>query len=90
MTAPRKWATNLAEDVVDSTYDEEFRQFLEADLLPETADPAFKARLREELLAMLRVGQTGVSGGASARAGQVDGVPQSAAPRAPDLKREPS
>lgn len=90
MTDPRKWATGLSEDVVDSNYDEEFRQFLEADLLPETADPVFKARLREALLAMLRAGQMNASGGISARAGQVDGVPQPAAPGAPDLKRESS
>ena len=80
----------MSKDVVGSNYDEELREFLEADLLPEAADPVFKARLRETLLSMLRAGQAGVSAEPSTRAGEVDGVPQPAAARALDLERESS
>ena len=44
----------MAQDLADTVIDEELLEFLSADLLPEAADPAFKARLREQLLAMLR------------------------------------
>jgi len=44
----------LADEVVDANYEEELYEFLEGDLLPAAADPAFRERLRETLLGMVR------------------------------------
>jgi hypothetical protein len=52
--APLARGVPLAEDRVGTTIDEELLEFLASDWLPEAADPAFKAKLREELRAMLR------------------------------------
>ena len=41
-------------DTADTALDEELLEFLEADVLEEVADPAFKAWLREQLLRRLR------------------------------------
>ena len=80
----------MADDVLDRDYDQELRQFLEADLLPQVADPEFKARLRGQLLALLRAQRDGSRGAteapvrpagrSAASARKVDRVPQPAPP----------
>ena len=90
----------MADDVVDREYEEELRQFLEADLLPQAGDPEFKARLRGQLLALLRAQRgdepapaanraEGAPRPSAARASQVDRVPQAAAARATGGEPEP-
>jgi len=47
-----KMEAELTQDLLDANADfslEELREFLEADFLPEDADPAFKERLRDKL-----------------------------------------
>ena len=80
----------MADEVVDRDYEQELRQFLEADLLPQVGDPAFKARLREHLLALLRAQRDDPADAAEAptsapvrsaeKASEVDRVPQPAPP----------
>ena len=89
----------MAEDVVDSDYDQELRQFLEADLLPQVGDPVFKARLRDHLLALLRAQRDGpwtsteaptrAPGPSADTASEVDRMPQPTPPRPAGGDREP-
>ena len=74
----------MADDVVDREYEEELRQFLEADLLPEAGDPAFKARLRGHLLALLRAQRGDEAGpsGNGADAAPLSGVSERGRPHA--------
>jgi hypothetical protein len=92
----------LADEVVDANYEEELHEFLEADLLPASVDPSFKARLREALLAMVRARQPlppreggeavvsqALEKASATPPGEVDGVAEPASPRPPNVERKP-
>jgi hypothetical protein len=89
----------LADEVVDANYEEELYEFLEGDLLPAAADPAFRERLRETLLGMVRARSPRESGEAALSptpektsatpSSEVDGVPEPASPRPTNVESEP-
>ena len=60
----------MAEETADVEIDEELLEFLEADLLPEAANPQFNTQLRETLRGMLRA-----EGVLPARAGETAPMP---------------